>query len=132
MTLGGHVTEGESARVLKASGGQQSLQGLGGGVGLREPEGRRAFQNGSPLRVPVRPTGELEVEAGAKPGWPQSAGKGGGGRAPGRGRVLAHTPPCPQPPLLILQGFSRLSPDVLRILLNTVPTMDWSLWFFSC
>ena len=55
-----------------------------------------------------------------------------GGEPPAEARVLAHTPPCPQPPLLIRQGFSWLSPDVLRILLNTVPTMDWSLWFFSC
>ena len=97
MTLGGHVTEGESARVLKASGGQQSLQGLGGGVGLREPEGRRAFQNGSPLRVPVRPTGELEVEAGAKPGWPQSAGKGGGGEPPAEGGSWPIRRPAPSP-----------------------------------
>lgn len=39
MTLGGHVTERKSTWILRASGGQQSLQGLGDGEGLREPEG---------------------------------------------------------------------------------------------
>lgn len=78
MTLGGRLTKGESARVLKASGGQQSLQGLGGGRGTQGARRKKGIPERGPLWVPVRPTGELEVEAGAKPGWPQSAGRVGG------------------------------------------------------
>ena len=93
MTLRSCLTEGENTRVLRASGGQQSLQGLGDGSGTQGARGRRAFRNGGPVWVPVvRRTGELEVKVGAKPRWPQSAPcrrEGPGSRAT--------LPPAPSP-----------------------------------
>ena len=42
MTLRSCLTEGENTRVLRASGGQQSLQGLGDGRGTQGARGRRS------------------------------------------------------------------------------------------
>lgn len=100
MTLGGHVTEGKSTWILRASGGQQSLQGLGDGRGTQGARGRRAFRNGGPVWVPVRRTGELEVKVGAKPRWPQSARKGWGRAPPSRREGPGPhdaLPPAPSP-----------------------------------
>ena len=111
MTLRSCLTKGKNTWVLRASGGQQSLQGLGDGRGTQGARGRRAFRNGSPVWVPVRRNEELEVKVGAKPRWPQSAGKGGGRAPPCRREGPGSHATLPPAPLLTRQGISWLSPS---------------------
>lgn len=64
MTLGGHVTEGKRTWVLRASGGRQSLQGLGDGRGTQGARREKSI----PEWGPCVGAGETNWGAGGKGG----------------------------------------------------------------